>query len=516
MLPILTPAESAALDESSAGRGVTADALMERAGWAIARAAGELTGGAAGRRVVVVSGKGNNGGDGFVAARHLERWGAAVTTFLLDPGATLSLPAVRNLGHLEAMGARVRSFAPDQLHRELARADVVVDAIFGTGFHGATSGPARSAVEAINDGSAPVVAADIPSGVDGETGAVEGVAIRARATIALGTLKPGLVFHPGASHAGAVEVADIGFPRDLVRTELWLAERSDAERLVRPRAFEGHKRTSGTVLVVAGSRRMTGAAILCASAAYRAGAGLVTLAVPEGILRVVQGALAEATFLPLPETDAGSLSEAAWPLIEEQLASGGPAAAAAVGPGLTTHPATAELVRRIVRASPIPLVLDADGLGAFVDRTGHLAERRSEIVMTPHAGELGRLAGITSEDVTRDRVAHARKAAAEYRATVLLKGSRSVIADPGGSAIVNPTGGPVLATGGTGDVLTGAIAALLARGLRPPEAALLGSFAHGLAGARSGADLGEGTLASDVSAGLAAVLAGLARDRGEA
>src|SRR5262249_47876079 len=168
---------------------------------------------------------------------------------------------------------------------------------------------------------------------------------------------------------------------------------------------------------------------------------------------------------------------------------------------------TAELVRRFVRHAPVPFVLDADGLNAFADRTGLLAERRSEVVMTPHAGELGRLAGITSEDVTRDRVPHARKAASEYRATVLLKGSRTVVAEPGGSAVVNPTGGPVLATGGTGDVLTGAIAALLARGLRPADAALLGAYAHGLAGARAGGALGEGTVASDVATELATSLA---------
>ena len=515
MLPILTPAESASLDRASAERGVTADALMERAGWAVARAAGGLAGGSAGRRVVVVCGEGNNGGDGFVAARLLERWGGAVTTILVEPGATPPPAAANNLRRLQAMGARVRAIGPERLRRELSRADVVVDAIFGTGFHGVATGPGQAAIEAINEGPAPVVAADIPSGVEGETGAVSGAAIRAQVTVALGTLKPGLVFDPGAAHAGVVEVADIGFPRDLVRTDLWLAERSDAARLVRPRAFEGHKRASGTVLVVAGSRGMTGAAILCATSAYRAGAGLVTLAVPEGILPVVQEALAEATFLPLPQTAAGTLSMDAWPLVEERFSACGPAAAAAIGPGLTADPDTAELVRRIVRESPAPLVLDADGLNAFVDRTADLADRRSDVVMTPHAGELGRLAGMTSGDVTRDRVGHARKAASEFRATVLLKGSRSVIAEPGGSAVVNSTGGPVLATGGTVDVLTGAIAALLARGLRPAEAALLGAYAHGVAGSLSGAELGEGTLASDVSSNLAPALAALARDHGE-
>jgi hydroxyethylthiazole kinase-like uncharacterized protein yjeF len=247
--------------------------------------------------------------------------------------------------------------------------------------------------------------------------------------------------------------------------------------------------------VLAGSRAMTGAAILAATAATRAGAGLVTLAVPEGILPVVQAALTEATFLPLAETEDGTVSEEAWPALEERLAG---IAAAAVGPGLTSDPVTSELVRSFVQRSPVPFVLDADGLNAFVGRPAALADRRSDAVLTPHAGEFGRLTGLSPEEVAEDRVGHVRKAAAEFRCTVLLKGSRTIVAEADGRATVNPTGGPYLASGGTGDVLTGVIAALMARGLRSPEAAMAGAFVHGLAGRMAAGEIGEGVVASDL------------------
>jgi NAD(P)H-hydrate epimerase len=251
---------------------------------------------------------------------------------------------------------------------------------------------------------------------------------------------------------------------------------------------------------------MTGAAVLCASAAYGAGAGLVMLAVPEGILPVVETAVTEATFLPLPETPEGTIAEEAWSTLEERL---GSVDAVAIGPGLTINPQTAALVRRLVASSPVPLVLDADGLGAFSGRGGELADRVSEMVVTPHAGEFGRLVGLSPAEVLEDRVGHARKAAAEFRCAVLLKGSRTVVAEPDGRVRVNPTGGPYLATAGTGDVLTGAIAAFLARGLRPADAAVLAAYAHGAAGRLAAVERGEGTVASDVLDALPGALASL-------
>ncbi len=509
MLPILTPDESSALDRASAERGVSVASLMEAAGWAVARVAAALAGGAYGRRAVVVCGKGNNGGDGLVAARYLERWGMGVTAVLMAPPGSLRDAAAANFHRFAGAGGRWRRFGSEVLTRELGRADVVVDGVFGTGFRGAPEGEFARAIELINGCQADVVAVDIPSGIEGETGAVRGGAVRASFTVTFGSLKPGLVFHPGARYVGELEVADIGFPRDLVRSDLWLVERHDAASLLPSRAAESHKRASGVVLVLAGSRAMTGAAVLATASAYRAGAGLVTLAVPEGILPVVEEAITEATFLPLPETDGGSASAEAWPPILERMDG---VDAVAVGPGLSTDPATVELVRRLVAECPVPFVLDADGLGAFAGRGADLAGRRSEAVLTPHPGEFGRLTGLSSREVLEDRVGHARKAAAEFRCPVLLKGSRTVIACPDGTAYVNPTGGPYLATGGTGDVLTGAVGAFLARGLQPADAAILGAYAHGVAGRMAASELGEGTVASDVAAQLPRALLSISRE----
>jgi NAD(P)H-hydrate epimerase len=343
------------------------------------------------------------------------------------------------------------------------------------------------------------VAVDIPSGVDGRTGAVPGVAVRAVATVTFGARKPGLVLHPGAGCAGRIRVADIGFPRDLVRSDLWLMEHRDAAALAPRRAASGHKRSSGVVLVVAGSRDMTGAPVLAASAAYRAGAGLVSVALPESARAAVQSTLIEATFEPLPETEDGGVSEAAWPQLEKRLAD---VDAVAVGPGLGRSAETLDVVRRIVAAAPAPVVLDADGLFAFAGQLPRLAERRAGLIVTPHAGEFGRLLGTSAEEATDDRIERARRAAADARCAVLLKGAPTLVAEPGGRVRINATGGSALSTAGTGDVLTGAVVALLARGLAPEDAGALGAYVHGLAGDLAALHTGEGTTASDVAAAL--------------
>ncbi|HEX2266618.1 MAG TPA: NAD(P)H-hydrate dehydratase [Actinomycetota bacterium] len=494
MLPILTPAESAHLDRESADRGVTVDELMENAGREVARRVVKLVGGAYGHRALVVCGKGNNGGDGWVVARYLDRWGMGVSVVMAEPS-TLRGAAGANFGRFAGRGGRWREFSPHLVERELARADVVVDALFGTGFRGRPEGHLAHIIRSINRASAPVVAVDIPSGVEGETGAVRGDAVEARLTVALGTLKPGLVFHPGAAHAGTIEVADIGFPADLVRTDLWLLEATDVAAELEPREAESHKRSVGVVLVVAGSRDMTGAAALTAKAAYRAGAGLVTLAAPPSVLSTVQPSIPDLTFLPLPATEDGTISRDAWPVLRERIQSFD---AVAIGPGLSTNPSTSSFVRTMVAESPVRFVLDADGLNAFAGRSGLLADRASDAILTPHAGEFGRLTGLSAKEVVEDRVGHARKAAAEFRCAVLLKGSRTVVADPNGTTFVNPTGGSYLATGGTGDVLTGAIAGFIAGGLAPVRAGAMAAYVHGVAGQLAAERQGEGTIASDV------------------
>jgi ADP-dependent NAD(P)H-hydrate dehydratase / NAD(P)H-hydrate epimerase len=501
MQPLLTAPETQALDRGAAERGITVETLMERAGHAVARAAVVVGGGAYGRRAVVVSGKGNNGGDGLVAARYLARWGAGVDVFSLSDPA--SGPSLHMVERLRGSGVTPRAFRLEGLRRALDRADVAVDAIFGTGFRGAVEGPHAEAIRAIEGSGRPVVAVDIPSGVEGDTGAVRGPAVEAEVTVTFGAPKIGTVLLPGAAHAGVVEVADIGFPPDLVRGDALLVEPQDVASLLPPRPLETHKRATGVVLVVAGSRTMTGAPLLVAEGAYRTGAGLITVAVPEGVLSVVQRGITEATFLPLPESGTGAVTEGAWDVVADRLDGFD---AVALGPGLSTDEGVAPFVRRLVAECPVPLVVDADAINAFAGAVGDLAARASDAVVTPHAGEFGRLVGMPASEVVEDRIGFTRKAAAEARAVVLLKGSRTVIASPEGEVRVNATGTPVLATGGTGDVLTGAVAACLARGLPALDAATAAAYVHGLAGQIAGADLGEGTMASDVARAIPAAL----------
>jgi ADP-dependent NAD(P)H-hydrate dehydratase / NAD(P)H-hydrate epimerase len=497
MKPILTPEESAELDRQSRDRGVTVELLMENAGRAVARAAVAIAGGAYGRRAVVVCGKGNNGGDGLVAARHLRRWGMGATVVLLPSPESLREPASTMLRRFEEIDARVRG--GDALARELGRADVVVDAVFGTGFRGRPEDVPARAIGAINDAARPVVAVDIPSGVNGDTGAVTGTAVAATTTVTFGAPKPGLLFYPGAGHAGVIQVADIGFPSELVRSDFRMVEQDDVAALWHHRDPAGHKRSSGVVLVIAGSRRMTGAVRLVAESAYRAGAGLVTVAVPEGILRVAQRLITEATFLPLPETDGGAVASAALDTVTEQLDGFD---ALAIGPGLSTDEETSSFVRSLMSSTSVPTVADADALNAFAGRATDIAEHRSDLVLTPHDGEFVRLAGGTIRELHEDRLGRLRKLAGETRAAVLLKGHPALVASPTGEVRLNPTGGPALSTAGTGDVLTGATAALLARGSNAFDAATAAAFVHGLAGDLAALSLGEGTTALDVLARL--------------
>jgi hydroxyethylthiazole kinase-like uncharacterized protein yjeF len=494
MKPVLTPQEARDLDRETQSRGVPALDLMERAGRAVARGAAEAAGGSYGRRAVIVCGRGNNGGDGFVAARHLARVGMRVDVLEIEPSSADEGPASANRARLPEQGLEARPWTGEHGRRVLARADVVVDALFGTGFRGTAEGDWQGAIEAVVASNAPTVSVDIPSGVDGATGAVEGAAIWADLTVTFGAVKTGCVLLPGAEHAGTIRVVDIGFADDLVPFGTGLLEPADVAPVLPLRDSDGHKRRSGMLLVVAGSRRMTGAPALIARAAGRMGAGLVTVAAPADVVRAVQAHVVEAVFLPLPQTSDGAASRAALgPVLEA--ASG--ADAIALGPGLGRDEETSAFVRDLVARSPVPLVLDADGLNAFDGAAAVLRDRMSETVLTPHEGEFSRLMGRLPDD--DGRLAAARRLAATSDAVALLKGARTVIASRDGTARINPTGTPVLATAGTGDVLTGVIGALVARGVGAFDAACAGAFLHGVAGRLAGERRGEGTVAGDVA-----------------
>jgi hydroxyethylthiazole kinase-like uncharacterized protein yjeF len=489
--PVLTAEEAAELDRATQARGVLAIDLMERAGWAVARACVDLTGGVYGRRAVVVCGTGNNGGDGFVAARHLARWGQRVVVVLMGDPDGLREPAAHAFARLRATEVRVRRFGSGSLDGELARADVGVDAMFGTGFHGVPDGERASAIEGLNAAAVPVVAVDIPSGVDGTTGSVGGPAVRADLTVTFGAAKTGDVLLPGAEFTGDLRVVDIGFPDDLVPRATGLTEPADVVGILPLRAADAHKKASGTLVVVAGSRRMTGAARLIGRAAARMGAGYVVVAAPASIIPVIQAGLTETVFLPLPETPEGSVAPDAVGSVRGALEG---ADALAIGPGLSTEPDTQAFIRSVIRECPVPFVLDADGLNAFARDPEAIADRKADAIVTPHLGEVARLT-----EVGPDRLALARELAARTDAVALVKGSRTVIARPDGTARINPTGSAVLATAGTGDVLTGTIGGLLARGADPFASAWAGAYVHGLAGIVAGRDLAEGTLAGDVA-----------------
>ena len=496
MKPILTAAEAAALDAAALGRGIEPAALMERAGDAVARAALAVAGGRYGRRVTVVCGPGNNGGDGAVAARLLHAWGCAVEVVAVG-GPPTREPASAARRSLEASGVPFLPFTRDGLARALARSDAAVDALVGIGFHGPAEGDVAAAIAAIDDAGCPVVSVDVPSGLDATTGAVAGPVVRADATVTMGALKAGLVLAPEL--AGHVEVAGI-FPADLVASDLGLVEAADIAALLPRRDAAAHKRSSGVVVAVGGSRRMPGAIAMAARAAARAGAGLVQVAVPSGILAVVERLVPEATFLPLPETPSGGIADG-----DDAFAAAiARADAVVVGPGAGNEAPTARWIRSLVDGLAVPAVLDADGLNAFAGAA--LRARPAGLVVTPHVGEFLRLAEPGDPSPDGDRFAAARALARRTGATVLLKGPATVVAEPGGVARVNPTGDATLATAGTGDVLAGAIGAFLARGLAAGDAAVAAAYVHGLAGERAGAEMGEGTTAGDVLDRLAAAI----------
>jgi NAD(P)H-hydrate epimerase len=481
--------------------------LMENAGRRVAEEAARILESRGGRVAVILAGKGNNGGDGLVAARHLFNRGYEVRVCLpVDPGQITGDAGV-NLEIWRRMGQGIyRVDGPNGAQRlrvALLGADVVVDAIYGTGFRGRPPAEVGRIIEVVNRSGKPVVAVDVPSGVEATSGRVAGPAVRARCTVTFGLPKLGLYLLPGARYAGEVRVADISIPRGVVE-EAGIKRRLLTGELVAswfaPRDVEAHKGQFGRVLVVGGSRGMIGAACLAAHAALRAGAGLVYLAVPEGMQPVAAAKLDEVITLPLPETAGGALSRRALTVLEGHL---GRADVVALGPGLGTHEETVALVRDLVREVACPLVVDADGLNALAGAVEVLSARQAPTVVTPHPGEMARLLGCGTAEVQADRLAVAEKAATSWNAVVLLKGARTVVAGPDGRTYVNPTGNPGMATAGSGDVLTGIIAAFMAQGLPPLEAAAAGAFVHGRAGDLAAAEKGQPSLvAGDITAAL--------------
>jgi NAD(P)H-hydrate epimerase len=478
-------------------RGIDSLELMERAGLGLARIAELL---APDGPLVAVCGKGNNGGDGLVAARLLREGGRTVDVRLAgaDPG-ELSGDAAANLERLP--GDRPRPFEPAALDG----ATLAIDALLGTGFAGAARGAIGEAITALAARELAVVAADVPSGVDASSGAVPGPAVRARATATFHAAKPGLWVHPGKQHAGEVRVVDIGIPHGRIDgvpgADVGLIRDTVLDEIP-ARAAHWTKFDSGHVVVVGGSRGLTGAPTMTCQAAARAGAGYVTACVPASIQLVFQLRLLEAMSHGLPDED-GELTVAG---VEEVLELAGRAGALALGPGLGRGAGAGAFARALAAAAPLPLVLDADGLNAHVGHLDALRERAHPTVLTPHAGELGRLLEVGAEEVQAERLAHARAAAARSGAVVVLKGDDTLVARPDGVVAVSAGATPALATAGTGDVLTGVLAAMLARRVDAFTAAAAAVRLHARAGREAARRVGstEGVIAPDVIAALPA------------
>lgn len=504
-MKLATAAEMAALDRSAGEcHGITVAQLMERAGSLVAEAAEHLLGPARGRRVAIICGRGNNGGDGFEAARSLQSRGVEVQVILvgapedLRPDARRAWDAARaaGVGHTACADASTLAAAQERV-REV---DLVVDALLGTGFTPPARDLTAAAIRLVNSLARPVLAVDLPSGLAADHGRVAGDVVRATATVTFGYPKPGLVLHPAARYVGRLWVGDIGFPPQtdtLVAGDMQVTTAGDLDPLLAPRDPESHKGSFGHVLLVAGSRGLVGAAVLAARGALRAGAGLVTAALPSSVAPPLLSGLPEVMLLPFPDAVAPDSGHDAAKLVLGQLSR---VSALAVGPGLSRSDGAARLVRELC-AADLPLLMDADALHALAAAGPQAISRRGlPAVLTPHPGELSRLIGISTAEVQDDRIGAARACAVRYNAVVVLKGSRTVVAAPVGPLWINPTGNSAMAAAGMGDVLTGVISAHLARGLTPVAAALLGVYLHGLAGDLARADTGPwGILASEVA-----------------
>jgi ADP-dependent NAD(P)H-hydrate dehydratase / NAD(P)H-hydrate epimerase len=496
--PVLDADEMRAVDAwAIRDRGVPSLDLMEAAGRAVARTAAEL---ADAGRIVVVCGKGNNGGDGLVAARHLAETGFEVDALLLWPAGGLSEDATANLERFPA----AREVAAEEIGAALDGAAVVVDAIFGTGFAGEPRDPAATAIDAMNTSGAAVLAVDIASGVNASNGEIEGAAVRAAATVTLHAPKLGHWIAPGKTHTGVLDVAPIGVPDGAPgQAKAGLTDRA-ALALAPPRGAGSTKFSSGQVVVVGGSRGLTGAVCMSASAAIRSGAGYATVAVPSELEQIFEVKLTEVMSVGCASRE-GSLRRAAS---EQILAVCEKAAAVVLGPGIGRDDGTKDLVRALAGRLEAPVVLDADGLNAHAGRLGALSERRAPIVLTPHEGELGRLLEIDSEQVKAQRLERAREAAEASGGIVVLKGDDTIVTD-GERVAINRGGSPALATAGTGDVLSGMIAALISRGMEAFAAASAAVLAHSRAGSEAARRVGapESVIAGDV---IEAIPAGLA------
>jgi ADP-dependent NAD(P)H-hydrate dehydratase / NAD(P)H-hydrate epimerase len=492
---ILTAAQMREADRYTIDEiGIPALVLMENAGRQVVAAIEAAYEDRLEGRVAVLCGRGNNGGDGFVVARTLLQRGVDCAVFVIGSVADLRGDARTNLDILGRLGVTVVEINDEQtweLHfSEISRCTLIVDAIFGTGLKTALAGMLETVVADVNAAGIPIVSIDLPSGLSADTPQLIGDCIDASMTVTLAALKLPLILPPAEAHAGDVVIADIGIPAEVIDElegrHIELLTREDAGALIEPRTADSHKGDFGRVLVIAGSRGKTGAAYLAAMGALRAGAGLVTVGTPSSSLPIVASLAPEFMTESLDESDgevASTAIERVLTLSEDVIA---------CGPGLGRGTGAADFVRALLDRAEVPLVLDADALTVLADDPGRLVGREErDVIITPHPGEMARLVGSSADDVQANRIEVASDFATTHHLYVVLKGHRTVIATPEGRIFINPTGNAGMATGGTGDVLTGMIAAFLAQLLDAEAACRLAVFLHGMAGDIAEAQTGE-------------------------
>jgi NAD(P)H-hydrate epimerase len=467
------------------------------------------------KRVAVLAGGGNNGGDGFVIARHLWQQQVEVVVYCLKTLESYRADAQVNLQIIQRLGIPVEEHAHSKtitaLMKALTDADLLVDAILGTGLNAPVRGFYRDVIDLVNQVGKPVLAVDLPSGLNAGTGIPLGACIRADVTATFGLPKVGQLVTPGCDFVGHLEVVDIGLPRSVTEksdpSRIWL-EPNDLAHLLGPRYIDSHKGSFGHVLVVGGSVGKTGAGAMAGLGAARAGAGLVTLAVPASLHDLMEVKLTEVMTEPLAETAERTVAKASLPRLKTLLED---KQALALGPGISVQEETVQVVLELIEHCRCPIVLDADGVNGLIDNLDVLARAQAPVILTPHPGEMGRLLGRSGAEIQNERLAITESFCKNYNVTLVLKGARSLINSADGRLAINSSGNPGLASGGTGDVLTGLVAGFLAQRLSPFEAACLGVYCHGKAADRLALRWGErGMLATDLLQEIPLVLKSLA------
>lgn len=492
-MKIVTASQMQAIDKRAIEEvGIPGIVLMERAGSAVARAIEEAFEGAKDLKVAIFCGRGNNGGDGFVVARNLRNKGALVHIFLLADPSNIAGDALINFNILKKMGQEFHLISQfnDLKQKEdlIKEADLIVDAIFGTGLSSPVRGVYQEVIEFLNHSGKAIVAVDIPSGLSADLAHPIGKNVKANITVTFGLPKIGNFLYPARNDVGELIVADIGIPPFIIEEaeiQLETIEKERVKEVFKEREPTAFKNNFGHILIIAGSAGFTGAAYLASQSAAIMGAGLVTLAIPQSLNDIMEVKLTEVMTLPVPETKERTFSLSAFDPI---LAFSRKASAIALGPGISTHPETREFVYKVVENIHLPMVIDADGLNLLAGNLDVIAKRwdkmepeEAPLVLTPHPGEMARLAGILTSQVQENRIETARTFAEEYSVIVVLKGAQTLIARPDGNVSINTTGNPYMATGGVGDVLTGMIVGLLGQGFSASLSAEAAVFLHGYA-----------------------------------